>query len=298
MFRTKTHAKDNASKRKSSKMSKKAPLVAALALNKRVSYTAATTTSSSVSSFNSLGVVQSDAISTTTTTTTKSLARGWVSEQGTVDLITGRSENIGLDLEEEDNDEIIQVRGGAMNRQPSPPLPPKELPLRFLRAGKNDPVEGRRRYDMTLEWRRENSIDTVLYEPQPHFELIKRHYPQFFHLRGRNKEPVWYEMASQVDLKSLRQAGLNIDQLMRHYFFVTEFEWQVLEPRDDGKAITVIDVQGMKLADFAGEVVDFVRKTATLTGQHYPERAGKLIIVNVPSWFSSKWLRASCICYQ
>ena len=55
----------------------------------------------------------------------------------------------------------------------APPLPPKELPLRFLRAGKNDPIEGQRRYEATLQWRKENGMDTILMEAHPNFDLIK-----------------------------------------------------------------------------------------------------------------------------
>ena len=42
-----------------------------------------------------------------------------------------------------------------------PPPPPRELPDRFLRAGKMDPSEGRRRYEATLAWRREQRMDYV-----------------------------------------------------------------------------------------------------------------------------------------
>lgn len=42
-----------------------------------------------------------------------------------------------------------------------PPPPPTELPDRFLRAGKMDAAEGIRRYQATLEWRREQRMDHV-----------------------------------------------------------------------------------------------------------------------------------------
>merc|ERR1712224_952702 len=57
------------------------------------------------------------------------------------------------------------------------PPAPKEVPERFLRAGKGDIMEGRRRYDATLQWRKEHNIDDILFEPHPNFELIKEHYP-------------------------------------------------------------------------------------------------------------------------
>jgi hypothetical protein len=175
------------------------------------------------------------------------------------------------------------------DRSLEPPPPPQELPLRFLRAGKNDPIEGRRRYEQTLEWRKEYGMDQIIKSPHPYFELIKQHYPQFFHLRGRKNEPVWYERPPGVNLKALSSAGVDLDALLRHYAMVTEFGWQYLEPDDMGRSITVIDLDGIKMTDFVGDVVDFTKKCSAFTGSHYPERAGYVFVINVPYWFNVIW---------
>ena len=174
-------------------------------------------------------------------------------------------------------------------RSLEPPPPPKELPLRFLRAGKNDPIEGKRRYEQTLAWRKDYDMDHIIKSPHPHFELIKQHYPQFFHLRGRNNEPVWYERPPGVNLKALLSAGVDLDALLRHYAMVTEFGWQYLCPDDMGRSITVIDLDGIKMTDFVGDVVDFTKKCSAFTGSHYPERAGYVFVINVPYWFNMIW---------
>jgi hypothetical protein len=170
-----------------------------------------------------------------------------------------------------------------------PPPPPNELPLRFLRAGKNDPIEGRRRYEQTLAWRKEYGMDTIIKSPHKHFELIKQHYPQYFHLRGLDNEPVWYEKPPSVNLKALTSAGVDLDGLLRHYAMVTEFGWQYLEPDDMARSITVIDLEGIKMTDFVGDVVDFTKKCSAFTGAHYPERAGYVFVINVPYWFNMIW---------
>jgi hypothetical protein len=69
---------------------------------------------------------------------------------------------------------------------------------------------------------------------------------------------------------------------------ITEFHWQVLDRNDLGNSIYIIDLKGIRLTDFVGECVDFVRKASEFTGQHYPERAGFVFVVNVPSWFKGK----------
>lgn len=170
-----------------------------------------------------------------------------------------------------------------------PPPPPKELPLRFLRAGKGDPVEGQRRYEQTLVWRKEYGMDSAIKRDHRYFEIIKANYPQFFHLRSKDNQPVWYEKPPKTNLKALRNAGLSLDEILQHYAMVTEFGWQYLERDDLARSVTVIDLEGMRFTDFAGDVVDFVRKASAFTGQHYPERAGHVFVINVPSWFKMIW---------
>lgn len=164
------------------------------------------------------------------------------------------------------------------------PPPPKELPVRFLRAGKGDPIEGQRRYEATLQWRKENKIDGILFEAHPMFEMVKRHYPHYFHLRGKQGEPVFFEQPPKTDLAALRAGGMDLDRLVRHYAMVTEFGWQFVEKNDFARAITVLDLEGMRMMDFAGEVIEYVKMCSTFTGQHYPERAGHVIVINVPRW--------------
>ena len=173
--------------------------------------------------------------------------------------------------------------------RPPPPPPPEETPVRFIRAGKGDEVEGRRRYEATLHWRKENGIDSILTEPFPDFELIKQHYPHFYHLRGRDGEPVFFEQPPKTNLAAMRAGGVNLDKLLRHYAMVTEFQWQVMEPNDFARSITILDLEGMRMTDFVGECVEYVRKCSEFTGQHYPERAGYVFVVNVPAWFKLIW---------
>jgi hypothetical protein len=168
-------------------------------------------------------------------------------------------------------------------------LPPTNLPLRFLRAGKNNREEGLRRYQETLQWRSSEKIDTILREASPNFDIIKRHYPHFYHLTGKNGEPCFYEQPPKTDLKSLRAGGVTLAKLLRHYTMITEFQWQYLQRDDLMTSIYVIDLEGIRLGDFVGEVVDFVKTASKLSAQHYPERAGCVFVINVPAWFKIIW---------
>jgi len=180
--------------------------------------------------------------------------------------------------------------GENLPKRPLPgPPPPKELPLRFLRAGKNDPEEGWRRYQATLQWRRDEGMDTILREPNPQFDIIQQHYLHYFHGTGYHGEPVFYEMPAKTNLKALREGGVGLQLLLRYYSFITEFQWQYLNRDDHATSIYVVDLEGIRLTDFVGETREFVVTAARLSAQHYPERGGTVLLINVPRWFQAIW---------
>jgi len=132
-------------------------------------------------------------------------------------------------------------------------------------------------------------MDTILSEPHPKIDIIKANYPHYFHLRGKKNECCYYESPPKMNLPALRAAGISIEDLLRYYALCTEFMWKEIENSEDGRSIYVIDLEGIGIRDFAGEVVDFVKRAAAFTAAHYPERSGFIFVVNVPSWFSVIW---------
>ena len=162
-------------------------------------------------------------------------------------------------------------------------------PPRFIAAEKGNIIAAQRRYQETIAWRERMGMDGILSLPHPHFDMIKRNYPHFYHLRGRNNEPCYYESPPKMKLAPMRTAGISMDDLLRHYAITCEFMWTHIEPSDSGKSIYVIDLAGIGMRDFGGDVADFVKRTSAFTSAHYPERSGSIFIINVPSWFSIIW---------
>ncbi|CAB9524175.1 SEC14 cytosolic factor [Seminavis robusta] len=165
----------------------------------------------------------------------------------------------------------------------------EELPIRFQKAGKDDPAEGRQRFVATLEWRERHDMNTALYRAWPNFELIKDNYPHYFHGKGQNGEPVFYEQPPKTDLKALRAGGVQLKELLQHYAMICEFQWQYVTRDDEQKSIYIVDLEGMGMYDFVGECKDFVREASQFASAHYPERAGVVLVVNVPYWFKMVW---------
>ncbi len=163
------------------------------------------------------------------------------------------------------------------------------VPFRFIRATKGDIKAAKIRWSKTLEWRESMGMDTILQEPHPNLSCIKQNYPHYFHLRGKKNEACYYESPPKMKLKALKEANITMDDMLRHYVLCCEFMWTVIEPNEEGKSIYVINLDGMGMRDFAGDVVDFVKRASAFTSEHYPERSGTIFVVNVPSWFSIIW---------
>jgi hypothetical protein len=163
------------------------------------------------------------------------------------------------------------------------------VPFRFIRATKGNFEAAKIRWRDTLAWRKQMKMNSILQEPHPKIKIIKEHYPHFFHLRGRKNECCYYESPPKMNLDALRKEGLNIEDLLRHYALCTEYMWKEIEPSEEGRSIYVIDLDGIRLFDFAGEVIDFVKRASAIMAAHYPERSGSIFVINVPTWFSVIW---------
>ena len=126
-------------------------------------------------------------------------------------------------------------------------------------------------------------------EPQPWFHYIKEYYPHYHAGRGKHGHIVYYERPSDLNLPALKKLGLSPEQLLRHWLFVTEYQWRVYCENDDSAmAISVLDVRGLTLTDVVlGGLVGFLKNTVSIANHHYPERAYKIIVVNASSFFST-----------
>eukprot|EP00611_Tribonema_gayanum_P016908 TRINITY_DN29387_c0_g1_i1.p3 TRINITY_DN29387_c0_g1~~TRINITY_DN29387_c0_g1_i1.p3 ORF type:complete len:143 (-),score=30.43 TRINITY_DN29387_c0_g1_i1:1872-2300(-) len=90
-----------------------------------------------------------------------------------------------------------------------------EIPIRYIKGMEGDMAEARRRWVETLKWRKSYKVDTMLDEPQLHFDAIKKYYPHYVSKRAKNGCLVYYEIPGETDLKKLRENGVDIDQLIR-----------------------------------------------------------------------------------
>ena len=171
------------------------------------------------------------------------------------------------------------------------------IPQRFINGckkgnndAKEDLKEARRRWDLTREWRERERVYQVTDEKQPYFEIIKENYPFYWAGRGKEGHLVFYERPGELNRKVLIEAnGLNVNHMVRHYLYVTEYQWKYLAPDEMAKTISVIDMSKVTYSSLNGEPYKFLNSSLKIANAHYPERSHVIYIVNSPSWFSMLW---------
>lgn len=163
------------------------------------------------------------------------------------------------------------------------------IPIRYIKGMGGDMAEARRRWVETLKWRESYKVDNMLQEPQLHFDAIKKYYPHYVYKRSKEGHLVYYEIPGETDLKCLRENGVDIDSLVRHYIYITEFIWNKLDTGEESKLLSIMDLRGVSIGQFAGEVREYMVRAAKLIGAHYPERSYKIFVLNAPWWFNMVW---------
>lgn len=165
-----------------------------------------------------------------------------------------------------------------------------DIPQRFIDGCNGDMKEARMRWDITKHWRESEGVNNILEEPQPYFHLIKAMYPHYHCGIGKSGHRVYWERPGDFEAAQLAARGVKLDDLVRHWLFMTEYQWQVLCNNDEtAKSIAVIDLNNIKIGDLAGDNLAYLKKTVSIANQHYPERSYAICIINAPFFFSMMW---------
>mmetsp|Transcript_49755 Transcript_49755/g.63745 ORF Transcript_49755/g.63745 Transcript_49755/m.63745 type:complete len:594 (-) Transcript_49755:116-1897(-) len=167
-----------------------------------------------------------------------------------------------------------------------------DIPIRFIAACKGNREDAAKRWATTAEWRLSEKIDELLEKPQHKFHDIKANYPQYVHGKAKNGHYVYYERPGLADFSVLTKIA-DSDELLLYYVYTTEWIWRVLDPREEGRLVSVWDMTGASASSLVGDRLKMLKRTMGVISEHYPERSDKLFIINAPFWFSATWRMVS-----
>jgi hypothetical protein len=144
-------------------------------------------------------------------------------------------------------------------------------------------------HEASRRWRKAEGIDAILDEPQRRYFEIQSCYPTCIGKRTKKGHHLWIEQLGKIDLKGLKRRGISATHLLRHFAFMNEYVWRVLDRREDGRMTSIVDLEGVRLLDAVGDVWDFLRRLLAMQGAHYPQRTDKIFIVNAPRSLAFIW---------
>ncbi|KAJ5493305.1 Sec14 cytosolic factor [Penicillium diatomitis] len=165
--------------------------------------------------------------------------------------------------------------------------------LRFLRARKFNVELAKAMFINCEEWRKKFGTDdlprTFEYPEKP--EVFK-FYPQYYHKTDKDGRPVYIEKLGKIDLNKMYEIT-TAERMLQN--LVCEYE-KVADPRlpacsrKAGKLLetccTIMDLKGVGVTSIPS-VYGYVRQASEISQNYYPERLGKLYLINAPWGFSS-----------
>ncbi|KAK4461079.1 CRAL-TRIO domain-containing protein [Cladorrhinum samala] len=167
--------------------------------------------------------------------------------------------------------------------------------LRFLRARKFDVELAKKMFVDCEKWRQETKLDdTVPTWEYPEKEQIFKYYPQYYHKTDKDGRPVYIEQLGGIDLNAMYKITTGERMLTN---LAVEYE-RLADPRLPAcsrkagtlleTCCTIMDLKGVGLTK-APQVFGYVKQASGLSQNYYPERLGRLYLINAPWGFSTVW---------
>ncbi|KAL2854346.1 CRAL-TRIO domain-containing protein [Aspergillus pseudoustus] len=165
--------------------------------------------------------------------------------------------------------------------------------LRFLRARKFDVAATKAMFIASEKWRKEFGTDdlaaTFEYPEKP---AIFNYYPQYYHKTDKDGRPVYIEKYGRIDLNAMGKITTD-ERMLKN--LVTEYE-KCADPRlpacsrKAGKLLetccSIMDLKGVGITSMPS-VYGYLSGASAISQNYYPERLGKLYLINAPWGFST-----------
>ncbi|KAL2826983.1 CRAL-TRIO domain-containing protein [Aspergillus cavernicola] len=165
--------------------------------------------------------------------------------------------------------------------------------LRFLRARKFDVAASKAMFVASEKWRKEFGTDDLARDFEyPEKTQMFKFYPQYYHRTDKDGRPVYIEKYGRIDLNAMSKITSD-DRMLKN--LVTEYE-KLADPRlpacsrKSGKLLetccSIMDLKGVGITSVPS-VYNYLSRASGISQNYYPERLGKLYLINAPWGFST-----------
>jgi hypothetical protein len=167
--------------------------------------------------------------------------------------------------------------------------------LRFLRARKFDVNLSKQMFVECEAWRKEINLDELVpvwdYPEKPQ---IEKYYKQYYHKTDKDGRPLYIETLGGIDLTQMYKittAERMITNLAVEYERVSDPRLPACSRRVGSLLETccsIMDLKGVAITRVP-QVYSYVRQASVVSQNYYPERLGKLYLINAPWGFATVW---------
>ena len=163
-----------------------------------------------------------------------------------------------------------------------------KIPERYLKMHNWNQQKAQASVESTLSWRKEHEVDSILGRPYPDLELFKALVPHGFLGRNPQGHVIFCMRSGYLNFDLIKQHSISHDAMVMHYVYVLEYLWNIEDPSENATMMFVLDLSGVSLNKIR-KSVGFIKQFVSTIDQHYPQRAHKTLLVNVPRWFGIIW---------
>ena len=171
---------------------------------------------------------------------------------------------------------------------------PDGIPLRYMKMQNNRRDLAKAALEKTVQWRKENDIDTILARPHPKYDVSKAVFPHYFCGRDDTQHVILVQRPGLMNVKLAHKNDLTGEDLLLHYIYVMEYLWRIIDPEPDATMTSIIDLTDMNISILRKrEQLRIGSLFLSTMDAHFPQRSHKTYLINAPKWFGALYKLAS-----
>jgi len=171
---------------------------------------------------------------------------------------------------------------------------PDGIPSRYMKMQNDRRDLAKVALQKTVEWRKENEIDTILARPHPKFDASKAVFPHYFCGRDDTQHVILVQRPGLMNVKLAHKNDLTGEDLLLHYIYVMEYLWRIVDPASDATMTSIIDLTDMNISILRKrEQMRIGSLFLSTMDAHFPQRSHRTYLINAPRWFGALYKVAS-----
>mmetsp|Transcript_16459 Transcript_16459/g.33823 ORF Transcript_16459/g.33823 Transcript_16459/m.33823 type:complete len:488 (+) Transcript_16459:86-1549(+) len=171
---------------------------------------------------------------------------------------------------------------------------PDGIPSRYLKMQGDRRDLAKAAFEKTVEWRKENDIDTILSRPHPKFDVSKAVFPHYFCGRDDTQHVILLQRPGLMNVDIAHKNNLSGEDLLLHYIYVMEYLWRIVDPLPEATMTSIIDLTEMNMSILRKrEQLRIGSLFLSTMDAHFPQRSYRTYLINAPKWFGALYKLAS-----